>query len=150
MIRTAIALIASAWKNQFLNMEYDDREAGQIATQSRPSPLLQKLLQKRARGARGRQKQTPLSNDWPYISLYELRLPLKANKRFSSTKIKELKPHLWQKLSDMFLSLKCVFETDERHKEIKKEKKPQELDIGNKLLGIQLSLCIYSVLLFSV
>lgn len=44
-------------------MEYYDREVGQIATQSRPSPLLQKLLQKRAKEVRERQKQTRLSND---------------------------------------------------------------------------------------
>lgn len=60
------------------------------------------------------------------MSLYEFSLPLKANKRFSSTTIKELKPHLWHKLSDTFLSLKCVFETYERQKEIKKEKNLME------------------------
>lgn len=103
-------------------MEYDDREAGQIATQSRPSPLLQKLLQKRARGARGRQKQTPLSNDWPYISLYEFRLPLKANKTFSSTKIKELKPHLWQKLSDMFRVWSVYLKQMRGKKKLRKKK----------------------------
>lgn len=55
-----------------------------------------------------------LSNGWHQISLYGFRLPLKANKMCSAIKAKEVKSHLCHKLSDVFLRLKSVFETDGR------------------------------------
>lgn len=122
-------------------MEYDAGEAGLIAGQSTPSPLLWKLLQKRTRRAREGQNPTPLSLDWPWlIFLSEFKLPLKANKKgFFQDQRGKTSPVTWtfRHVSEFE---GCVWNRWEEERNEVRGKKTKEQDTDNS--SVHLFICL--------